>query len=254
MGKLDGKAALITGGTSGIGLGIARRFLREGATVVVTGRNRERGRDAERDLRTLGEAHFIAADVSSEEEVEASVADTVSRLGGLDVLVNNAGIGILAHLLDTPVSDFDRIMAVNLRGPFLYARAAYPHLAARRGSMVHISSDAGITGEQPIGAYSVSKAAVVMLSRMLALDGAADGVRSNCICPGGTEPGMRHIGPPDDPDGGEDTAAWPRPPLGRLGTADDIAGAAVFFASDDASFYSGGVLLADGGMQAGRPS
>ncbi|HZU13912.1 MAG TPA: glucose 1-dehydrogenase [Chloroflexota bacterium] len=252
MGALEGKVALITGGTTGIGLGMAERFLGEGARVAITGRDRELGARAEQALRERGDAVFIVADAADEAAVNRSVAETVDRFGGLDILVNNAGVGVEATLLDTPVADFDRIMAINLRGPFLYARAAYPHLAERRGSMIHISSDAGITGERPIAAYSVSKAALIMLSKMLALDGAKDGVRSNCICPGGTEPGMRHMGPPGDPDREERAESWERPPLGRLGVAADIAAAAVFFASDEAAFYTGAVLLADGGMQAGR--
>ena len=138
-----------------------------------------------------GEARFFRADAADADDVDASVAFAVERLGGLDVLVNNAGIGVQARLIDTPIVDFDRVMAVNLRGPFLYARACHPHLAARAGCMIHISSDAGVTGEPEIGAYSISKAALIMLSKMWALDGGPDGVRSNCICPGDIEPGMR---------------------------------------------------------------
>lgn len=254
MVSLDGRRALITGGTSGIGFAIARRFLEYGARVVITGRDHNRGQTAAEQLSVHGPAFFVAADAASEKEVARSVIETEKHVGGIDVLVNNAGIGIVARLIDTPVADFDRVMAANLRGPFLYARAAYPYLAKGHGCMIHIASDAGITGEEVIGAYSVSKAALIMLSKMFALDGASDRVRSNCICPGGTEPGMLHIGPPEDPERGEKTDSWLRPPLGRLGQPEDIAAAAVFFASDEASFYSGAVLLADGGVQAGRPA
>ena len=189
----------MTGGTSGIGLAIAERFLAEGASVVVTGRDEALGAQALERLRGSdeGEAWFVRADAADEDDVDASVGSAVERLGGLDVLVNNAGIGVQARLIDTPVADFDRVMAVNLRGPFLYARACHPHLAARAGCMIHIASDAGVTGEPDIGAYSVSKAAVIMLSKMWALDGGPDGVRSNCICPGDIEPGMRHFAPPE---------------------------------------------------------
>ena len=180
MGRLDGRTALITGGTSGLGLAIAERFLHEGAAVVVTGRDAQLGADAEARLRELGRGSFVRADAADPAAVGSSVAIAVDRLGGLDVLVNNAGISVSARALDTPVGDFDRVMAVNLRGYLLYAQAAYPHLAQRRGCMIHISSDAGVTGEQAIGVYSVSKAAEVMLSKMLALDGGPNGVRSNC--------------------------------------------------------------------------
>ncbi len=113
---------------------------------------------------------------------------------------------------------------------------------------MHIASDAGLRGEQAIGAYSVSKAAVVMMSKVLAPDGAEHGVRSNCICPGATAPGMRHIGPAGDPDRGDDPSTWPLPPLGRHGTAADVASAAAFLASADAAFISGAVLLVDGAV------
>lgn len=252
MERLAGKAALITGGTSGIGLAIAERFLREGARVVVTGLDDELGADAARRLGALGSAWFVPADASDPGPVEGSVEEAVKHLGGLDVLVNNVGVGVIARVLDTTLEDFDRIMRVNVRSYFLYARTVYPHLARRRGSMIHIASDAGIRGSQPLGVYSVSKAAVIMLGKLLALDGAPDGVRSNCICPGDVLPGMRHMGPPDEPSRGEDPAEWELPPLGRFGHGADVAGAAVYLAGEDAAFVSGAVLLVDGGMQAGR--
>jgi len=253
MGSLEGKAALVTGGTSGLGFAIAERFLAEGSSVVVTGRDEELGAQAIERLRgPSDEAWFYRADAADADEVEASVAFAVERLGGLDILVNNAGISLDARLIDTPLADFDRVMAVNLRGPFLYARACYPHLAARTGCMIHIASDAGMTGEPEIGAYSISKAAVIMLSQMLALDGGRDGVRSNCICPGDIEPGMRHFAPPGGEEGRPfDPSEWPPPPIGRIGRASDIADAAAFLASAESSFCTGSVLLVDGGMRAG---
>ena len=195
-GRLAGKQVLVTGGTTGIGFAIAERFLREGARVVVTGRDQELGSRAEAALRNAGRSWFLAADAGDPAAVVRSVDLAVERLGALDVLVNNAGIGVEAGLLRTPLADYDRLMDVNVRGYFLYAQAAYQHLAARRGCMIHIASDAGIWGEQSIGLYSVSKAAVVMLGKMLALEAGADGVRSNVLCPGDTWPGMRHMAPP----------------------------------------------------------
>ncbi|HWD75647.1 MAG TPA: glucose 1-dehydrogenase [Solirubrobacteraceae bacterium] len=248
-GQLSGAVALITGGTSGIGLGVARRMLGEGARVAITGRDRRRGAAAESELGD--DAWFIEADATDPFAVQQSVDATLDRFGALDALVNNAGVAVTERLVDTPVDAFDRVMAANVRGPFLYARACFTALAASRGSMIHIGSDAGLRAEQPIGAYSVSKAAVVMMSQVLALDGAAHGVRSNCVCPGATAPGMRHIGPANDPDRGDDPAEWPTAPLGRVGTADDVAGAVVYLASPQASFISGAVLLVDGGNAAG---
>jgi NAD(P)-dependent dehydrogenase (short-subunit alcohol dehydrogenase family) len=245
----EGKAALITGGTAGIGLAIAERLTRDGARVVVTGRDQARGRAAEERLGAG--ARFVAADAADEDDVERSVDAALATTGRLDVLVNNAGIALFERLVDTPVAEFDRLMAANVRGGFLYARACMPALTETRGSMVHIASDAGLRGEQPIGAYSVTKAAVIMLSKMLALDGAADGVRSNCVCPGTTAPGMIHIGPASDPDRGDDASTWPLAPLGRVGRADDVAAAVAYLAGDEASFVSGAVLLVDGAMGAG---
>jgi NAD(P)-dependent dehydrogenase (short-subunit alcohol dehydrogenase family) len=248
MGLLDGKCALVTGGTTGLGLAIAERFLREGARVAVTGRDVQLGQAAE---LALGRgARFLAADAADPGDVAASVTAAVSHLGGLDVLVNNAGIGVTARLIDTPLADYDRVMNVNVRGYLLYAQQAYPYLARRRGCMIHIASDAGIWGEQATGLYSVTKAAVVMLGKMLALDGGANGVRSNVLCPGDIWPGMRHMAPPGEDDRPED-GDWPMPPIGRLGQAADVAAAAVFYASREAEFITGTTLLVDGGMTAG---
>ena len=250
MGLLEGKRALVTGGTTGLGLAIAGRFLREGARVVITGRDRDLG---ERAVQALGTgARFITADAADPGAVASSVSAATEHLDGLDVLVNNAGIGVTARLIDTPVADYDQVMNVNVRGYLLYAQHAYPHLARARGCMIHIASDAGIWGEQAIGLYSVTKAAVVMLGKMLALDGGPDGVRSNVLCPGDIWPGMRHMGPPGGgQDRGEDSGAWPVPPIGRIGQAGDVAAAAVFYASADAEFITGTTLLVDGGMTAG---
>jgi NAD(P)-dependent dehydrogenase (short-subunit alcohol dehydrogenase family) len=246
---LTSSVALITGGTSGIGLGVARRMLAEGARVAITGRDVVRGAEAEAVLGA--DCRFVAADAGDAVAVQESVAVVLEEFGRLDVLVNNAGIALTERLVDTPVDAFDRIMAANVRGPFLYARACFPALVERRGSMVHIGSDAGLRGEQPIGAYSVSKAAVVMMSQVLALDGAPHGVRSNCVCPGATAPGMRHSGPADDPERGDDSAEWPMAPVGRIGTADDVASAVIYLSSPQASFVSGAVLLVDGANGAG---
>jgi NAD(P)-dependent dehydrogenase (short-subunit alcohol dehydrogenase family) len=249
-GRLQGKRVLVTGGTTGIGFAIAERFLREGARVVVTGRNQELGAGAEAALRDAGESWFVAADAGDPAAVARSVDLAAGHLGTLDVLVNNAGVGVEASVLRTPLADYDRLMDVNVRGYFLYAQAAYPYLARRRGCMIHIASDAGIWGEQAIGLYSVSKAAVVMLGKMLALEGGPDGVRSNVLCPGDTWPGMRHMAPAGEEDRPE-SGDWPIPPIGRIGEARDVAAAAVFYASDEAEFITGTTLLVDGGMTAG---
>jgi NAD(P)-dependent dehydrogenase (short-subunit alcohol dehydrogenase family) len=249
MGLLAEKCALITGGTTGLGLAIAGRFRREGARVVITGRDRGLGARAE---QTLGPGvRFVAADAADPAAVASSVRTAADHLGGLDVLVNNAGAGVTARLIDTPLADYDRVMNLNVRGYLLYAQHAYPYLALRRGCMIHVASDAGIWGEQATGLYSVTKAAVVMLGKMLALDGGPDGVRSNVLCPGDIWPGMRHMAAPGEQGRDESGGEWPVPPIGRIGQASDVAAAAVFYASGEAGFVTGTTLLIDGGMTAG---
>jgi NAD(P)-dependent dehydrogenase (short-subunit alcohol dehydrogenase family) len=251
MDELAGKTALITGGTTGLGLEMARRFLEEGAAVVITGRDEAIGARAQAALQPLGAVSFLRADAGDPDQARASVDEAVALLGGLDILVNNAGVGVQAGVLETPLASYDLVMDVNVRGPFVYAQAAFPHLEARRGSMLHVSSDAGVMGEEEIGIYSVSKAALIMLSNMLAIEGGRRGVRSNAICPGDTAPGMRHMGPPGSDRPEEDPATWIVPPLGRVGEAIDVAEAAVFLCSDRAAFVNGVALLIDGGMRAG---
>jgi NAD(P)-dependent dehydrogenase (short-subunit alcohol dehydrogenase family) len=251
MGELDGAAALITGGTTGLGFAMAGRFLDEGASVVVTGRNGGLGARAEEALAERGAIKFLRADAGDPDEVRSSVDETVALLGRLDILVNNAGVGVQAGVLDTPLDSFDLVMDVNVRGAFVYAQAAFPHLEERGGNMLHVSSDAGVMGEEDIGIYSVSKAALIMLSNMLAIEGGRRGVRSNVICPGDTAPGMRHMGPPGEDRAEDDPATWIVPPLGRIGQGIDVADAAVFLCSGRASFINGVALLVDGGMRAG---
>ncbi len=248
MGLLQDSRALVTGGTTGLGFAIAERFLAEGARVVVTGRDISLGRQAEQALGPG--ARFVAADARDPDAVAASVASAADHLGGLDVLVNNAGVGVTARLIDTSLGDYERVMNVNVRGYLLYAQHSYPHLARNRGCMIHIASDAGIWGEQATGLYSVTKAATVMLGKMLALDLSASGVRSNVLCPGDIWPGMRHMAPPGQ-EVGSDDSEWPLPPIGRIGEARDVAAAAVFYASRESEFITGTTLLVDGGMTAG---
>src|ERR1700759_1221734 len=254
MGILEGKTALVTGGTTGLGRAIAERYGAEGARVVITGRDRALG---ERAAAELGSGvRFVAADAADPAAGAASVGAAVEHLGGLDVLVNNAGIGVTARLLDTPLADYDTVMNVNVRGCLLYAQRAYPYLARSRGCMIHLASDAGVWGEQATGLYSVTKAAVIMLGKMLALDGGPDGVRSNVLCPGDIWPGMRHMAPPGEQastkqDRAESGDDWPVPPIGRIGQPGDVAAAAGFYASGQAEFITGAPLLIDRGMTAG---
>jgi NAD(P)-dependent dehydrogenase (short-subunit alcohol dehydrogenase family) len=245
MARLQGIRALVTGGTSGIGASIVQRFRSEGAAVVCTGRDTARGRR----LASGTGAEFVAADVRDGDQVRASVRAAVSMLGGLDALVANAGVLHEAALSQTTDAAWDTVLETNLVGYYLVAVACLPHLrAAGGGSITMISSDAGVWGETAIGAYSVSKRAVNMLARTLAVEAGPDGIRVNAVCPGDTAPGMAsYVAGRDET---SDLSGWTLPPLARVGTGADVAGAVTFFASADGAFCNGSVLLVDGGMRA----
>ena len=167
----------------------------------------------------------------------------------LDVLVCNAGTGVVSPLVDTPPDELNRILDVNVTGCLRYARTCLPHLERRRGSIMHVASDARVIGD-PRGASSASKAAVIMLGKMLAVDCGRRGVRSNVICSGDIAPAMREMLAPGEDARGDDPSGWPMPPVGRIGEAADVAATAVFLASGDAAFVNGAVLLVDGGVRA----
>jgi NAD(P)-dependent dehydrogenase (short-subunit alcohol dehydrogenase family) len=243
--SFEGRVALVTGGTSGIGLACAEMFLAEGAAgVVVTGRDAERGAAAEAQL---GRARFLAADAASYADAAAAVALAETAYGGLDFLVVSAGLGLFGPLLDTTPEDWRRIIDANVTGALYVSQLAIAAMrrTGRGGSVVHISAGAGNAGLPGVGAYSVSKSALNMVSRMLALDAAPHGVRVNAISPGYIEPGMRHManrtGPP----------SYPLPPVGRQGTAADVAAAVRYLVSDEAAFVTGDLLRVDGGLVPG---
>ena len=239
-----GKRALVTGGTSGIGEALVTLLAAEGARVVFTGRDRERGG---RVAAATG-GTFVRADVLDAASAAGSTESAVAELGGLDIVVLNAGVLCEATLAETCDEQWDAVIGTNLVAPFRYARATLPALRASRGTMILIASDAGVWGETPIGAYSVSKRALIMLTRMLAVECGPAGVRVNAVSPGDTEPGMvTSVGGREQL---PDTAGWTRPPLGRLVHARDVAAAVSFLASDEARSITGADLLVDGGMRA----
>jgi meso-butanediol dehydrogenase/(S,S)-butanediol dehydrogenase/diacetyl reductase len=238
------KRALVTGGTSGIGEAIVARLREEGAQVVFTGRDATRG---ER-VATATDAWFVRADARDAGAVTASVAEAVELLGGLDIVVLNAGVLCAARLSETTDEQWDAVISTNFASPFRYARAVLPALREAQGSLILVASDAGVWGETPIGAYSVSKRSLIMLTRMLAVETGPDGIRVNAVCPGDTEPGM--VTTVAGRERLPDTADWTRPPLGRLVHARDVAAAVSFLASDEARSITGVDLLVDGGMRA----
>lgn len=246
MSKLNGKIAVITGGTTGIGLATARVFHAEGATVIVTGTNPATLEEARQALR--GVAEVVASDAGDPSQVEALFADVRRRFGGLDVLFLNAGIARFAPLADTDEQMFDDIIRVNVKGPWLAIRAAAP-LMREGGSILITGSVLDQLGMAGSIAYSASKAAVRSLARTAAAELAGRRVRVNVVSPGPIEtPIFGKLGWPQAAldDFAQKTVA--KIPLARFGKSDEVARAALFLASDDATFITGEALSVDGGM------
>ena len=248
--RLEHKVALITGGTSGIGEATAILFAQEDAKVAITGRNEKRGHAVvERIKNAGGKAIFIRSDVRKAEECRHAVKETLRVFNRLDILFNNAGVFCPRTTLDCTEEEWDLQMDVNLKGTFLMSKAALPHMIEqRRGVIINNSSGWGIAGGDAAVAYCASKGGVVLLTKAMAIDHGRQGIRVNCLCPGDVDTPML---PEDARQRGlkwEDyLAACANRPLGRIGTADEIARAALFLASDDSSFMTGAALVVDGG-------
>ena len=248
MRGLRGKGVLIAGGTSGIGLAAARRFLDEGARVYAVGLEGEVAA-AKAELAPLGAVEVAHADVSEEHDVDVFVGAAETFLGRIDVLINNAGIARKARFLDTEVAAWDRTIAVNLRGMFLVAQAVARRMVAggRGGAIVNMASTNALGGEEEFADYNASKGGVLQLTRTMAVELGPEGVRVNCVCPGFIDtPLNRALGDEDD------FRAYERDriPLERRGTADEVAAVYAFLASDEASFVHGAAIVVDGGQTA----
>ena len=249
--RFHGKTVLVTGAGSGIGAATARRFAEEGANVALLGRRRDplddvaAGMAAERSLP-------LYADVSDAAAVDRAVAETVGSFGGLDVLVNNAGIVLPGGIDTMRLEDWRQTMAVDVDGYFFCIRAALPHLVARRGCIVNVSSVSGLGGDWGMPAYNAAKGAITNLTRALALDLGARGVRVNAVNPSFTRTGMTSE---FERQPGLIERFLDRIPLGRVGEPEDVAAVIAFLASDDARFVSGVNLPVDGGLSAsnGQP-
>lgn len=246
---LEGKAALVTGAASGIGRAIAFRFAREGARTLLADSNESAGAAAAEEIaREGGLARFVRADVSLAADCGRSVEEALAAFGALHILVNCAGVIRRATVTELSEADWDLVMDVNAKSVFLMSRAAMPHLAAARGNIVNIASGWGLAAGPRAAAYCASKAAVVLLTKAMAIDHGPQGVRVNCICPGDTDTPMLRsealqIGRPE----AEFLADAARRPLRRIGKPEEIADAAVFLASDAAQFITGTALAVDGG-------
>ena len=257
-GRLGGKVALVTGGTSGIGEATARLFAREGAKVSITGRRIELGQRVAAEIRSGGgEAIFIAADVARAEDCRRSIDETLAAYGRIDILFNNAGIVTPGTLEETGEEDWVRTFDVNVKGTYLMTKLVLPVMRAQsaqgRGVIVNNASDWGIVGGPGYTAYSASKGAVVLLTKSVALEVARDNIRVNAICPGDTYVERWRVGERRDLSHdfeAELKAMGEDLPIGRVGTAEEIAQAVLFLACDESSFMTGATLIVDGGNTA----
>jgi NAD(P)-dependent dehydrogenase (short-subunit alcohol dehydrogenase family) len=251
---LVGKRALITGAASGIGRATALVFALEGAAVGVADLDEVGGREVVQQIKANGgRARYIRCDVSRAADCERAVRELVETFGGLDILFNNAGIIRRTDVLNTSEEDWDHVMAVNVKSVFLMSRYAIPvMIAAGGGAIVNTASGWGLVGGRNAISYCASKAAVVNMTRAMALDHGAQNIRVNCICPGDTDTPMlrdeaQQLGSPAQLFLSE---AADRP-LQRIGTPEEIAQAVLYLASDAASFVTGTALVVDGGGLAG---
>ena len=244
--RLKDRVAIVTGAGRGIGLGIALALAREGARIAVCEIIPSFLQNALADIESRGgHALPFQMDVTSKEQIHGMVRDVLQRWGTVDILVNNAGIYEVLPVEEISEGQWDRVLAVNLKGTFLCCQAVIPHMKQQgRGRIVSIASSAGKTGGTLAGAhYSVSKAGVICLTKQLARELGPQGITVNAVAPGRIDTPMIHVSSDE-----ENEAFRLRTPLGRLGTAEDVANAVVFLASEEASFITGEILDVNGGL------
>ena len=247
--RLEGKVALISGGARGQGAVEARIFAKEGAKVVIGDILDDLGRQVEAEIAEAGgDITYVHLDVTSEADWEDAVRTAVDNYGGLNILVNNAGILIRANVEDTTEEDWDRIMDINAKGVFLGTKASIPAMRdAGGGSIINISSVAGLQGSPQSAAYSSTKGAVRILTKSTAVQYAKENIRCNSVHPGIIYTDMTS----DSLDTEEGQRNWMnRVPIGRLGQSEDVANGVLFLASDESSYMTGSELVIDGGITA----
>ena len=251
--KLQDRIAIITGGGTGIGRACAVLFAQEGAKVALVGRRAEPLQEVERQIQQSGGmALSIQADVTSEEDVKRMAEAVFGEWRRIDVLINSAGTSAKGSVLETSVEDFDRVMASNVRGTFLTCKYVVPYMLAQKsGSVINIASMFGMVGVPQRVAYATSKGAVINMTRAIAMDHAADGVRVNCLAPGWveTELSLYMISLEPDPAAAL-KARQAMHPIPRGGKPEEVAAAALYLASDDAQWVTGACLPVDGGYTA----
>ena len=248
--RLENKVALISGGARGMGAVEAKLFARVGAKVVIGDVLEDEGKQTEAEINEAGgQCLFVSLDVTSEENWNQTVAATVARFGKLDILVNNAGIFPLGNVEETTVEMWDRVMAINGKGVFLGTKAVIPVMRkAGGGSIINISSVAGLIGSARAAAYGATKGAVRIFTKSTAVQYAKEGIRANSVHPGIIDTPMTV--PTILIDDSSREAQMERTPLGRLGQSEDVANGVLFLASDESSFMTGSELVIDGGLTA----
>lgn len=248
MGKLEGKVALITGAGSGIGEAMARLFAAEGARVVLS----DLDGDAAATVATHVGGHAVRADVARASDARAMIDFTLEHCGQLDVLCNNAGIGIAAVCHETSEEDWDRVMAVDLKGVFLGCKYAIPHMLTRGGGVIcNTSSVAGQVGVLNRAAYCAAKAGVLGLTKSIAIDYAERGIRCNALLPGTVDsPWIGKIVAQQPDPAAQRAIMAARQPIGRMGRPEEIAHAALYLCSDESRYVTGIGLVIDGGLTA----
>lgn len=244
---LTGKVAIVTGASKGIGEYMAMAFAQAGASVVVSSRKQEAVDEVAKSIVDEGGiATGVAANTGSREDLEQLVNKTVDLYGGIDIIVNNAATNpVFGPVINTNEDAFDKIMNVNVKGPFEFAKMAFPHMKKRGGgSIINISSIGGLSPEPFLGIYSVSKSALISLTKVLAKEWGPMGVRANVICPGLIKTKFSQALWSNEPIVDKMTKELPLP---RIGQPDEMAGLALFLASEASSYCTGGVYTADGG-------
>ena len=255
MNRLQGKVAMITGGTSGFGFSTAELFVREGARVVIGARRREKGIEAIKKIKkgTGEEPAFFQCDVTKEKEVKDFVQETIGLYGRVDILINNAGTIVRTDFLDTTEEEWDQMIDTNLKGVFFCCKHAIPFMIQNgKGVVVNLSSNIGLVGRGDVPIYAASKGGVIILTQSLALRYAKNNIRVNCICPGVIITDLNREVIEKAPDPAKKLRELESVhPLGRLGTTMDVAYAALYLASEESQWVTGVALPVDGGVVAG---